>query len=418
MARAAYKMLKDEAASATEKKVLATALNAVLGNTADQEAPQSQPKSAKPRASASPNRMHSGTGTPHEIRAKGTEIARKSSTAAAKPAPKPVDTRFDQIRGLNAAVVQALPTLNPSRTFEEHKRTDIAGRLFGAWVGPNAETWTLAIAPDERSFLHACSSGLFKWDIETARILIDFEGQKAKDTFGCDISSDGRICASISYGPDRVDCWDYQTGKKISELPLSSGYDKGLRFIPHSSSLVCTDGGRFVFWDTSTGSHEFVQTSYGYENISISSDGAKLFALSNKGHIETWDVQSRRKLSETEAPQYGRHHAVIAVSPDWPLAITTPGNTWWDLSTGKTITTHDHIQGLANPDRGAAMSKDGRWAITAFMEHAILWDMKELKPAKKIGGFKEIRTHYFTFSPSSDFVIGSAGSKSTYLWRL
>ena len=225
MARAAYKMLKDEAASATEKKVLATALNAVLGNTTTREEPVRRPSTTKPRASASTNRKPTGNGASREVRAKGTEVARKSSTAAAKPAPKPVDTRFDHIKGLNASVVQTLPTLNPSRTFERHIRKGILG-MMGVPIGPNAETWTLKVAPDERSFLQACSTGLFKWDIASARITHEFRDKHTKDTFGCDISPDGLRCVGTTYDPNRLILWDYSSGKKMQETQIEGDWPR------------------------------------------------------------------------------------------------------------------------------------------------------------------------------------------------
>ena len=161
-----------------------------------------------------------------------------------------------------------------------------------------------------------------------------------------------------------------------------------------------------------------VDVSERLTGLAVSSDGNRFYTYGDNAVVKTWDAEAQKVVGYTEPREYGEAHSTICVSPDGSIAITTPQNTWWNLTERKIAAINDeYIDGLSHPDRGGSISPDGKWAITPYMMGAVLWDMSALKPIRKLS-FPSSRCRFFTFSPSADFVIGSAGKRSTYLWRL
>jgi WD40 repeat protein len=156
---------------------------------------------------------------------------------------------------------------------------------------PDKPVWNFALSEDSRYL--AVSYGTSKkviaiYELNSFRIVKTLENigsNPAVVTFSPD--SKMLACAGMS---DKVDIYDIESGTLIYSIPNQALFASGCCFSPDGSmiAVACSDNKIRVF---KVETQEFVISLDGKSFAAFSPDN-KLFALSNKGRLETWSVKN------------------------------------------------------------------------------------------------------------------------------
>lgn len=435
MAKAAYKILRQEATTEVQSKILATALNIFQGvlKEEDEHIESTSAKSA-PRKTpmAASNLPTTKTKPSTNLKTTGREIATQSATPVADAAPQGIG--FQSQEPLPNSAFNELPDMQASRTFQSYEE-----RAFGLvkrQTGPSTENWDVALAPDERTFLLASASGVYKWDIVSGELIhpktkrpSPWPGHSTSDTYGCDISSNGQRALTANASGE-VFLWDYQTGDVLKgNSPI--GKARKVKFVlGDRKALSVSWDGPTVLWDLHSASPEAAVALESPDapvgrtsGLVVSEDGNRAFIVGRGLSIHAWDLQNRKLLWSTEG-SYSKStadnsFARLSISTDEKLALIgyDYGMMWIDLSSKKVIQ-EARYTGYTDfyPVSGAAISNDGSKALTASKNDLLLWDMSTRRPIKRLKGHTSHPTE-IRFSRDGSFAISTSHDHTVKLWR-
>lgn len=269
MVRAAYKMKKEDAGTETERHVYNRAYLVITGTyAAEEEAPKQKAQPTQKRAKSDSKRTETPTprtanGPSRDLRQKSKDVARASSTAATKPRPR---EEFHREPALSESAFNNLPELTASRNFASYE-----ARAFGLIkyeTGPSGENWDLSISPDDRTFLVASASWVYKWDIASGKLVkgatkvgLRWETHSTSDTYGCDVSSDGRLAATANAAGE-VFIWDYRSGEVLHKL-RTNGAPRRVKFALNNSAVVVVGWNKIaLLWHFETGDEKILPLDF------------------------------------------------------------------------------------------------------------------------------------------------------------
>lgn len=137
-------------------------------------------------------------------------------------------------------------------------------------------------------------------------------------------------------------------------------------------------------WDIATGK-VVLTLPFSSHWLRLSDDGSRLVTKesSDAGKIETWDVSTGRLISTISQKANGKFIWVNAgvISPDGKMLVTTlnPHFYFWDLSTGKYITSQRQDDISEGNVKSVAFSGDGkRIAVGSDTEVVTVWSVDEI----------------------------------------
>ena len=419
MVLGAYKMKLGDAKTETEKHVYNRAYLVITGTyTAEEEKPTPQ-RQETPRASAP--RAPSSQSAGRELKAKGRDVARKASSSVGRARPKPKEEA-----PLPDSAFEALSVVQPSRTYERHK--DRAFGILPIEVGPTGECWDISLAPDGRTFLVASASGVFKWDVTSAKMTKQFHGHATSDTYGCDISSDGSRALTANASGE-VFLWNYATGDVLNRLHGHSDSARKVRFLPGSNRAISIGwDGRSFIWDLSSGAKQQLGTTKKSQfgsglhiaRLALSRDGKRAYIVDPNHSIECHDLEKAKMIWKDTVPRIGEHFMGLAVSPDERIAAITRGASlvWYDVQNQQVIQKyHDGNLKVFYPGPAAAFSPDGRVCAVGAQNEIILFRMPDRRPTRRLVGHTN-RVDSICFSDDGSTIFSTGHDKTVRLFRI
>lgn len=435
VAKAAFKILRQEATTEVHGKVLATAFNVfqgvLKGENDDIEiepvkpAPRPTPRKSSPKPA--PNTPTTRKPVQRNLKTKSSEVARQSATGVTEPA----NDSFQREAALPESAFQNLPELQASRTYQSYE-TRAFGLLKYA-TGPTGENWDLSIAPDDRTFLVASASWVYKWDIASGKLVkgatkfgLRWEAHSTSDTYGCDISSDGRLAATANEAGE-VFIWNYESGEVLHKL-RTRGQPRRVKFALNNTAVVVVGwNGIALLWYFESGhekplSFNAPNTSGGdrLSGLDVSKDGKRAYVVGPKLAITAWTLETCERLWTSEILDAHYMFSNLAVSPDESIAVVSQPNGlfWWDLKHRKILQSYnyDNAMFFFPPGPAAAISSDGQFALTPSQNDIILWSLPDKKPLKRLKGHQN-RIECIRFSKDGSFAISSGHDQTAKIWR-
>lgn len=280
---------------------------------------------------------------------------------------------------------------------------------------------TLAISADGKSIVGVRGGNtIYTWDAVTGELRRKRElpGESLEPPV---LSNDGRWMARATYGPDRLEIWDVQIGRKIRELAIKVS-DKAIRiwrFAFSSDGMRIAAVGRrresgpsssidcFVrAWDLASGKEIFSKvapnTDFG-DVLTFSPDGKRLLASFNSADqgLYCWEIATGEKLWQRKKPGVA---GSMVFTRDGKLLSYAEGTQTLDIATGKTAK-------MEKPpplawDRLLTLAPDGHTLLISTAKGAIVWDLIHGKELRMLHGAGE----QIVVTPDSKAIITNNGT--------
>jgi RNA polymerase sigma factor (sigma-70 family) len=252
---------------------------------------------------------------------------------------------------------------------------------------------SISLSPDGKSLALGMESinadstcGIQIRDLETGRVLREWEFTSNVQVQSLIYSPDGKTLASHSFGDDTVYLWDPTTGKEIRRWPVAAETTVDFTFSVDSKTLIVGEGRTIHFWDTATGKevrHIADHPGAGVYKLVLAHDGNSLAtqALAKEldqdagGPIE---VDNKVHLWDTATGKIVRQFKGVAdfqFSPDSKSLATTTDEDGalriWDVVTGKELR---HRWGTSRLGDAFAFAPDGKTLASVSGNSVRLWD--------------------------------------------
>ncbi len=200
------------------------------------------------------------------------------------------------------------------------------GRLvqrFGGDNGHQRAIQAVALTPDGATALSASQDGTIKlWDVGTGELLRTLTGHQAS-VWGMAVAADGsRLLTSSADGTIRL--WSLQTADTINpELRSFRGHAGSVYAV-----ALATDGAHILsggedgsvrWWDLKRyAALGELEAEASIQGVAVSADGRRAFALTVRGELSAWDVNTgaARGPGALLLSGAGRSYFALAVSPD------------------------------------------------------------------------------------------------------
>jgi WD40 repeat protein len=225
------------------------------------------------------------------------------------------------------------------------------------------------------------------WDAVTGKAVQPPFQHEAFVNFAA-FSPDGKRVVTASYDK-KARVWDALTGKPITPPLTHKKKVQDTAFSPDGKRVATAgffDGARV--WDAATGQPVTSPlVSDGLMNrVAFSPDGKRLLTAGRS--ISFWDASTGELLHVRSDQRGDLVHAVFHPSLDLILTISTDGKAWIadNRQANPVYAPLAHQMGSAGGVGAAALSADGRRAVTIGHKLAQVWDLKTgkvLSTAKK-----------------------------------
>lgn len=235
-------------------------------------------------------------------------------------------------------------------------------------IGAYGSLWSWALSPDGKTIAAEDRNGITLWDIETGKPLKQFPRLPSKGDSplsGLCFSPDGKSLARL--GGELVAVIDASTGKERFQRDLGEKV-VGLAYLPGGEKLFVACGKpKVVFLDARSGKqHKTLDVDLAVQSVSasgkyflglaetvpyvvdaasgklvcrfdeakadmtpswqLSPDEKKLYVAQRKGRLQTFDVQTGRKLQDIETQSGEISGTDLTLSPDGRIAyVSVPG---------------------------------------------------------------------------------------------
>ncbi len=315
---------------------------------------------------------------------------------------------------------------------------DVAtGRELRRYGGHSQPVWDVVFAPDGR---HALSGGhdqtLQLWDVETGHEVRRFTGHTGavrKVAF----SPDGRRAASASF--DRTArLWDVQTGQELRRFAGHTGVVESVAFSPDGRRLLTAGQDRTLrLWDAETGAEvgRLPAQRAPVMRATFSPEGGYILAGLKDGQLRLWRTETGQLVRRLEG-----HHGWaewVTFCPDGRHALSSGGQDnsvrLWDVETGQEL---HRFLGHSGPVQCVACSPDGRHALSAGADGTVrLWRLPDdRRLARLVARLPAVQTCYpfrvfrghrgpvrsAALSPDGRFALSASGhdngDKTLRLW--
>ncbi len=297
-------------------------------------------------------------------------------------------------------------------------------RLGGVLSGHQAAVTGLAFSPDGNTLISSSNDATLRlWDVALQQPLIGSPPAGLTGHTGAvdavAVSPDGTMMASG--GADhRVILWSMAPRSRIERpLPLRAGALHNVVFSRAGGALATGGGNTVWLWDMArqrllAALHSQAGTVY---NVALSPDGHTLATGSATGHLQFWDLATRRPLGPAIAADTNVVNSV-AFSPDGRTLATGSLDgaiRLWDVATRRPL--GPPLLGHAGEVWSVAFSPDGRLLASSGRDHAVrLWNVAtgRLQGALLVGHTDAVWS--VAFSPDGRTLATASWDNTVRLW--
>lgn len=309
------------------------------------------------------------------------------------PIPKGALTRLGTMRLCQRQGARTIAFSPDGRTLASSGHEDSirlwdvrTGRLLRRYRGTESDrSRAIAFSPDGKRLVSGGRSGLVRlWDVKSGKEVYKKRAQK-EDVYSIAYAPDGRTFATAADGWIRL--WDVSTGADL--LRLGPGW--WASFSPDGKTLAA-GGGDIRLWNLETGADPLVIENAGAGQVVFINGGKRFISTGARTEpgttefgvgasisvLRVWDAATGKLLDEFEAEEPDRGLCRIALSEDGKILASGHYERLriWDVQTGKVIRTIDGEPTVQYGQYGPAISPDGKILASLDVKNGIwLWDI-------------------------------------------
>ncbi len=283
-------------------------------------------------------------------------------------------------------------------------------------------TWVVcaAFSPDGNRVASGAGDRTVKlWDVATGQCLKTFHGHLER-VESVAFSPDGQRLFSSSFDKT-VRIWDVNKGECIRTLVGHTDTVSGMALSPNGKLVASGSADeRIRIWDTATGECVRILADptgpMHVRTIAFSRDGSRIVSGGHDGHLRLWDVETGRCLRKW--PTASGKICAVVICPDGERIVSVGDDLavkLWSLATGAGL----KVIETAGPNRGLAVSPDGKWIATGTDYTGILrfWDAATFEPVCTIKGHQSA-AFKLDFSPDSKRLASASFDGTVKVWAI
>jgi len=285
-------------------------------------------------------------------------------------------------------------------TLAEAAQHTLADAVLHPRAGHEAAVRAVALTPDGRLAVSAAEDGaLHVWDVAAGRPLhrLRVDDPEARWGHGAAILPGGRQCVGAT-SDAFLTVWDLERGAavRVLERPLAEGQSRrgsvvrAVAVTPDGRHAITAAGdGRLTVWDVESG--EAARTLEGHVGVvravAVTPEGERFVSAGDDGVLRVWDLRTRALMDTLVREALVREDVegadespaslrALALAPDGRiLAGGDDGVLFtWDVQSGTLV---DSLPTDGPSIRGIGVSRDGRFAVTAAIDHLVrIWDLQ------------------------------------------
>lgn len=302
----------------------------------------------------------------------------------------------------------------------------LSGRILRYFKGHEDDVNAVAFSSDSRFVLTGSDDNLaILWETETGKQVQTFSGHSG-NVDDVRFSPDDRLVLTGSSDCTAV-LWNAQTGAKTRTFALDVGVGRRERvrstcFSPNGRHVITSSSGigvagKISLWNVATGqrNQSFGKYDYDVRNLSTSSDGLKVVAKTAKRELSLWNTQTGR--CEKTIKYTADISDACFLPDDESLLIGDDDGTVvrWDLQTE--TTTQTYVISEQKRYVRLALSRNGRWFVTACNEQLAVWETETGRQIQSFDSQLSAVTAIAIGRNRRSMVIGSEDG-SVALWDL
>jgi WD40 repeat protein len=229
------------------------------------------------------------------------------------------------------------------------------GPLVRTLIGHSGSVTAVAVTPDGRQAVTTSEDSTLKvWDLESGA---EMQSVTTGHTLwaAVAVTPDGRRALSGSVD-GTVKGWDLESGSEVCSLAGQAVLVNAVALTPDGRcAVMACQGLALNVWDLENGAllHKMVGHTRQVCAVAVTADGKRVVAASEDFTVKVWDLESGALL----------HTA----SEDCTLRL-------WDVENGMLLRT---LPGRGVPVKEAAVTADGRWALTCSHGPRVrVWDLE------------------------------------------
>lgn len=347
---------------------------------------------------------------------------------------------YGRLLGAEAALRPAIERAHPDGWLRPLSATltPSGGPLLRIITEPAGHVEVLAITADGRLAVSGALHGMAKvWDLETGLQRHDLKRADNAITALAISPDDGRVIVG-TYG---VRVFDLATGTEPFSLAASEELVPAVRFSRDGQRAIsCTGYATYperpayctsTVWDMATGAEVTTFGGYAYRSrtVAAAADGPLVLAESGQHEVEVWDPRERTRRHVL--PGHTSYVRAAAMTEDGRLAVTGADSRWpmdpgydstpeqdcalrvWDTGQGRELFSLPGHTGTVN---AVAVTPDGGLAVSASDDRTVrVWDLTQGRATCTLTGHSD-QVQAVAVTPDGRRVVSAASDNTIRVW--